>query len=87
MHHSDQGSQYTSEDFQRCSSRQRHHLQHEPTRRLLGQRGDGELLREPEEGARSSTQVYRTRDEARADVFDYVERFYNPRAGTRQLAT
>lgn len=22
-------------------------------------------------------QVYRTRDEARADVFDYVERFYN----------
>ena len=23
--------------------------------------------------------VYRTRDEARADVFDYVERFYNPR--------
>ncbi|MBB4208508.1 integrase-like protein [Roseinatronobacter bogoriensis subsp. barguzinensis] len=23
--------------------------------------------------------VYRTRDEARADVFDYIERFYNPR--------
>jgi len=22
---------------------------------------------------------YRTRDEARADVFDYIERFYNPR--------
>ena len=22
---------------------------------------------------------YRTRNEARADVFDYVERFYNPR--------
>lgn len=22
-------------------------------------------------------QVYRTRDEARADVFDYIERFYN----------
>ena len=22
-------------------------------------------------------QIYRTRDEARADVFDYVERFYN----------
>jgi putative transposase len=21
---------------------------------------------------------YRTRDEARADIFDYVERFYNP---------
>ena len=24
-------------------------------------------------------QVYRTRDQARADVFDYIERFYNPR--------
>ena len=23
--------------------------------------------------------LYRTRDEARADVFDYIERFYNPR--------
>ena len=23
--------------------------------------------------------VYRTRDEAKADVFDYIERFYNPR--------
>ena len=23
--------------------------------------------------------VYATRDEAKADVFDYVERFYNPR--------
>ena len=23
--------------------------------------------------------LYRTRDEARADVFDYIERFYNPK--------
>ena len=23
--------------------------------------------------------VYRNREEARADVFDYIERFYNPR--------
>ena len=26
---------------------------------------------------RISRQVYRTRDAARADVFDYIERFYN----------
>ncbi len=26
-----------------------------------------------------SRQLYATRDEAKADVFDYVERFYNPR--------
>ena len=28
---------------------------------------------------RSARKVYRTRNEARADVFDYIERFYNPR--------
>ncbi len=28
---------------------------------------------------RTARKVYRTRDTARADVFDYIERFYNPR--------
>ena len=28
---------------------------------------------------RISRKTYRTRDEAKADVFDYIERFYNPR--------
>ena len=28
---------------------------------------------------RTARKVFRTRDEARADVFDYIERFYNPR--------
>ena len=28
---------------------------------------------------RIGQKLYRTRDEARADVFDYIERFYNPR--------
>ena len=28
---------------------------------------------------RIAHKVYRTRDQARADVFDYIERFYNPR--------
>jgi putative transposase len=28
---------------------------------------------------RTTRKVYRTRDDARADVFDYIERFYNPR--------
>jgi putative transposase len=27
---------------------------------------------------RTGRKTYRTRDEARADVFDYIERFYNP---------
>jgi putative transposase len=28
---------------------------------------------------RTARRTYVTRDEARADVFDYIERFYNPR--------
>ena len=28
---------------------------------------------------RTATKTYRTRDAARADIFDYIERFYNPR--------
>ncbi len=28
---------------------------------------------------RTNRKNYRTRDEARADMFDYIERFYNPR--------
>jgi putative transposase len=28
---------------------------------------------------RVARKVYRTRDDARADVFDYIERFYNPK--------
>jgi putative transposase len=28
---------------------------------------------------RTVRRVYRTRDHAKADVFDYIERFYNPK--------
>jgi putative transposase len=28
---------------------------------------------------RTANKTYRTRDQAKADVFDYIERFYNPR--------
>jgi transposase InsO family protein len=27
----------------------------------------------------TARKLYRTRDEAKADVFDYIERFYNPK--------
>jgi putative transposase len=33
---------------------------------------------------RVASKVYRTREEARSDVFDYIERFYNP---TRRHST
>ncbi|WP_155736462.1 IS3 family transposase, partial [Stutzerimonas frequens] len=38
----------------------------------------GQLKRE-----RVVHQSYRTRDEARADLFDYIERFHNPRMRRR----
>ncbi len=28
---------------------------------------------------RTARKMYRSRDEAKADVFDYIERFYNPK--------
>jgi putative transposase len=34
---------------------------------------------------RTSRRVYQTRDQARADVFDYVERFYNQRRRNSSL--
>jgi putative transposase len=78
LHHSDQGSQYTSEEFQRLLSE--HGILCSMSR--LGDVWDNSAM----ESFFSSLKIervnrrqYRTRDEARADVFDYIERFYNPR--------
>jgi putative transposase len=47
-------------------------------RQRLGQRGGGEpLLSSKTE--RTARKLYRTRDDAKAYVFDYVERLYNPK--------
>jgi putative transposase len=78
LHHSDQGSQYTAEDFQRL-------LADQGLTCSMSRKGDcwdnaamesffSTLKRE-----RVYRRQYATRDEARADVFDYIERFYNPR--------
>lgn len=78
LHHSDQGSQYTSEDFQRL-------LAAEGITCSMSRRGDcwdnsaiesffASLKKE-----RVYRKVYRTRDEGRADIFDYIEAFYNSR--------
>ena len=50
----------------------------EPGQQRLAQLGDGELLSSLKT-ERTARKVYRTRYIARADVFDYIERFYNPR--------
>ena len=78
LHHSDQGSQYTSEDFQRL-------LDDQGVACSMSRRGDCwdnaamESFFSTLKTERTNRKRYRTRDEARADVFDYVERFYNPR--------
>jgi putative transposase len=78
LHHSDQGSQYASEPFQRLLVA--HGITCSMSR--AGNVWDNSAM----ESFFSSLKVervnrrqYRTRDEARADVFDYIERFYNPR--------
>jgi putative transposase len=49
---------------------------YEPIRQRLGQCGNGKLVLVAQDGA-TARKIYRTRNEARADVFDYIERFYN----------
>jgi transposase InsO family protein len=78
LHHSDQGSEYQSEQFQRL-------LAEHGVVCSMSRRGDvwdnsamesffSSLMME-----RINRKQYRTRDQAKADVFDYIERFYNPR--------
>jgi putative transposase len=78
LHHSDQGSQYTSEQFQRlmadnsvtCSMSR------------LGNVWDNATMESffsSLKTERTARKKYRTRDEAKADVFDYIECFYNPK--------
>jgi putative transposase len=77
LHHSDQGSQYTSEQFQHlladngitCSMSRAGNVWDNSTM---------ESFFSSLKTERTARKVYRARDEARADVFDYIERFYNP---------
>jgi putative transposase len=83
LHHSDQGSQYISEQFQRlmadngvtCSMSR------------SGNCWDNaamEIFFSSLKTERIGKKVYRTRAQAKADVFDYIECFYNP---TRRHST
>ena len=91
LHHSDQGAQYTSEQFQRllsdngitCSMSRAGNVWDRamgtPLVRETMARSAMESFFSSLKTERTARKVYRTRDEARADVFDYIERFYNPR--------
>jgi putative transposase len=74
--HSDQGSQYGSDDFKRfCMA---HNL--EPSMSRRGNCWDNavaESFFSSLKKERIRTRIYKTRELARADVFDYIEVFYN----------
>ena len=75
--HSDQGSQFTSRDW--ASFLKHHNLEHSMSRR--GNCHDNAVVESffnllKRERIRHRT--YKTRADARQDVFDYIEMFYNP---------
>jgi putative transposase len=75
--HSDQGSQFTSRDW--ASFLKHHNLEHSMSRRgnchdnAVAESFFNLLKRE-----RIRRRTYKTRADARQDVFDYIEMFYNP---------
>lgn len=83
LHHSDQGSQYTSGHFQDLL--QAHGIQCSMSR--AGEVWDNSAMESffsSLKTERIGRKVYRTRDQVKAEVFDYIERFYNP---TRRRST
>jgi putative transposase len=83
LHHSDQGSQYTSEHFQELLKDQGITC----SMSRVGEVWDNSAMESffsSLKTERTARKVYRSRQQARADVFDYIERFYNP---TRRHST
>ena len=83
LHHSDQGSQYTSEQFQRlmadngvtCSMSRSGNVWDNAAM---------ESFFSSLKTERVGPKICRKRNHAKAEVFDYIERFYNP---TRRHST
>jgi putative transposase len=76
LHHSDQGSQYTSEPFRALTAD--HGIDCSMSR--AGNVWDNAAMESFFSSLKTEPigrRVYRSRDAARADVFDYIERFYN----------
>ena len=78
LHHSDQGSQYTSEPFRRLMA----DLGVTCSMSRAGNVWDNAAMESffsSLKTERTALRTYRSRDQAKADVFDYIERFYNQR--------
>ena len=76
LHHSDQGSQYTSEQFRQlmadngvtCSMSRSGNVWDNAAM---------ESFFSTLKTERTARKIYRSRNHARADIFDFIERFYN----------
>ena len=76
LHHSDQGSQYTSEQFRQlmadngvtCSMSRSGNVWDNAAM---------ESFFSTLKTERTARKIYRSRNQARADIFDFIERFYN----------
>ncbi len=76
--HSDQGSQFSSEDWQ--SFLRTHRLKGSMSRRgNCHDNAVAESFFQLLKRERIKRKIYATREEARSDVFDYIEMFYNPK--------
>jgi putative transposase len=74
--HSDQGSQYGSDDFKRFC--QANNLEPSMSRRAnCWDNAVAESFFSSLKKERIRNRIYKTRDLARADIFDYIEVFYN----------
>jgi putative transposase len=76
LHHSDRGSQYTSEQFQRLMADQGVVCSMSRSGNVWDNAAM-ESFFSSLKTERTVRKTYRTRDDARADVFDYIECFYN----------
>jgi putative transposase len=75
LHHSDRGSQYNSEQFQKLLADQGVSCSMSRSGNVWDNAAM-ESFFSSLKTERTARKVYRTRDQARADVFDYIERFY-----------
>ena len=78
LHHPDRGSQYSADPFQRLMA------DHGITCSISGSGNVWDIAAMESffsslKTERVRKRVYRNRDQARADVFHYIERFHNPR--------
>lgn len=76
--HSDQGTQYTSDECQRFIKY--HNI--EPSMSRRGNCYDNSVAESFFHSLKSERirgRIYKTREEARQDIFDYIEWFYNPK--------